>query len=491
MVNPVVGTVAIPEAAQQGQLRTLMTYISQRMMLATRAGITFTGNRDIYRTLGYMRIIRFFDLYSRYVRGGIARRVVDLPPSATWQIPPIISESEDPTPKTPFEKSIIDLANTTKMWHFIERADRLAGIGRYGTLLIGAPGRLQDPLPRGGKVLYFAPFTEYTSPVKTIDSDPTSERFGLPLTYSIRVGSDLIGSILPNNSPSLTSLLEVHWTRVLHIAEGLLEDQVYGTPRLLPAWNYFDDLDKIEGATGEAYWRIADRGLQFDIDKEMQAPTGPEAEKMTQEFEDYINGFQRYIRTQGVKVNPLGSEAPNPKFAAELAVSLISATTGIPVKILMGVQAGKASSDTDDSSWKEMTSCRQNQYADPTILRVLFDRLIDFNYLPEPKSGEYSAIWPDLFSLSEQDRALVAMRYGSAIQMISQAFATGNCPVSQEEARPWFGVPAQGGPKMAGPAPVGTPGVSKQSTPGGGGSGTVKSNPQAKAVTGRGKEKMT
>ena len=56
----------------------------QRLTM-TRAGITFSGRRDLYETLGYLRTLRYEDYYQRYRRGCIASRIIDAFPAATWR----------------------------------------------------------------------------------------------------------------------------------------------------------------------------------------------------------------------------------------------------------------------------------------------------------------------------------------------------------------------------------------------------------------------
>jgi hypothetical protein len=100
------------------------------------------------------------------------------------------------------------------------------------------------------------------SRVARYETDPANERFGEPASYYIR--SQTPGSTFLN--------FEVHHSRVIHIAEGCLEDNVFGTPTLEAVFNLFDDLAKITGGGAEAHWLRANAGLHLDVDAQMGLP---------------------------------------------------------------------------------------------------------------------------------------------------------------------------------------------------------------------------
>jgi hypothetical protein len=130
----------VAEQQNPGRVNSLRTFLSEilsRSQLAYRAGFTFGRKRDLYQALGYPRQLFFRDYYERYRRGGLARRIVNIPPKATWARPPDIYEDADPNTETPFERAFTDIANRCGIWSKIERADRLAGIGTFSLLLLG------------------------------------------------------------------------------------------------------------------------------------------------------------------------------------------------------------------------------------------------------------------------------------------------------------------------------------------------------------------
>ncbi len=423
--------------------RAATSYIQQRIQLATRAGLTFSGQRDLYYTLGYLRVIMWFDLAGRFQRGGIAQRLVKAPCRATWRAAPEVIENPDPAKQTKFEKDFSAFATRTNLFHYLERADVVSGIGRYGCLLLGGGGvDLSQPLKKGQPIKYLAVFSEYSARILSLETNPADPRFGLPSFYRLNLGTDLIGG-----APAM-QFVKVHWTRVIHLAEDRLEDEVFGIPRMLPVWNYLDDLEKVVGGSAEAFWHTADRGLQADVDKDLNL-LDDDAKDLSNEIDEYMHGQRRFLRTQGVKLNVLGAQVADPSGPFKAILSLIAGTKQIPQRVLLGTEAGHLASTEDGASWKETISDRQRLYAGPCILRPLINRLVDFEIIRPPKDYDgYTEVWPDLLAISETDKAINAMRYGTAILNISQAhqFAvtTGNQPlVTDQEVRSrWLGLEA-------------------------------------------------
>ena len=98
-----------PNGAEQvmkpmAELRSLAdSVLLERIQWMRQAGITFGGARDEYEILGYDRIITNKQYRDEYARGGIAGRLVDVFPNATWRGQVELIEDEDPEKITPFE----------------------------------------------------------------------------------------------------------------------------------------------------------------------------------------------------------------------------------------------------------------------------------------------------------------------------------------------------------------------------------------------------
>ena len=146
-----------------GRFTSLISTIISRADLANRAGLTFDGKRDLYKELGYRRVLTFAEYDDRYQRGGIASRIVDAFPMATWRNPPIVTVKGNEK----FGEVWNELALRLKLFHYLERVDRLAGIGRYATLFLGVSGaRSTEQSIQDVKVLHPHPLcTPHISPV--------------------------------------------------------------------------------------------------------------------------------------------------------------------------------------------------------------------------------------------------------------------------------------------------------------------------------------
>ncbi len=394
-----------------GRLTSLVSTIVSRAQLSNRAGITFGNKRDLYAELGYTRTLDYPQYFDRYQRGGIASRIVDAFPTATWRNPPIVSVKENEEFQEVWDKLVTRLA----IYHYLERVDKLAGIGRYAVVFFGTSGgrSAESPLPpvKGPEdLLFLSLFSEENAQIRALVSEVVNPRFGLPDTYNVQ----FIGGLDVNSR--ITAKI-VHSSRVIHIAEGTLEDDVFGCPRLKKVWNYLDDLDKTIGASAEAVWKTVDRGIQFDLDKELDL-TPEDEEDFAAEIEEYMHGQKRFFKTKGITTTVLGSTSIDPRGPVEALVGLISGTTGIPQRILMGSARGELSSGQDERNFNSRVRERQLSFAEPIVLRPFLDKLISINVLPEP-DGPINIEWPDLAILTDKEAADIAARTGQAIKHVS------------------------------------------------------------------------
>lgn len=416
-----------------GRFTSLISTIVSRADLANRAGLTFGGKRDLYKELGYLRVLDFVEYEERYQRGGIASRIVDAFPMATWRNPPVVKVKENEE----FGEVWAELAQRLKLFHYLERVDRLAGIGRYATLFLGVSGgrgvgsSIQKVSGPEG-VLFLSVFSEVNASVRKLEGEPSNPRFGLPSEYDMK----FLGGIAVDQR-ELSKI--VHASRVIHIADGTLEDDVFGAPRLKKVWNYLDDLDKVIGGASEAVWRTVDRGIQFDLDKDLILTEDDETD-FAAEIEEYFLGLKRYIKTKGITTKVLGSEVPDPRGPVDAVIGLISGTTGIPQRILMGSERGELSSGQDERNFNSRVRERQLSFAEPVILRPLLDRFISINALPEP-GGEIIISWPDLAVITDKEEADIAARVGQAVANVSAQAKNGMIVVPPKLfAERWFGI---------------------------------------------------
>lgn len=385
------------------QIRTLSA-IADRLRLQAGLGTSHGGARDYYQVFGYKRKLSFEDYYSRYDRQDIAGRIVDAPARTTWRKPPLVYETEDSATETPFEKAWNELLKRHRIWHYMQRVDRLAGIGRFAILLLGFRGDddLAKPVSPGqfkgvDDLLYLAAYHEGSVEINDWVTNPSDPRFGLPNTYKLKLGSTDGKTGIPRRT------VIVHHSRVIHVAEELDEDEVFGRPRLHRVFNLLDDLQKLVGASAEMFWQGAYRGPAVTTREGYQLDETA-AEKLAEEIDEYIHGLRRFMRLHGLEVQFPQGQSPDPSKIFDVVMTLIAAVTGIPKRILMGSERGELASTKDEDNWLGRIVERQQQFAEPVILRPFIDRLIEVGILPTPMNG-YTVEWPPLFVLSEKDQA--------------------------------------------------------------------------------------
>lgn len=436
----------------QRRLRAL-DMLRSRLDYASQHGFQFGTDRDIYKALGYPRAIQLQDYRDAYQRGGISKRIVDAAPQATWRGDVRVFEPGPRRRMTGFERGWDELNTQLKLTRYFERVDRIAGLGRYAILFLGFnDGRAFDSavsMRRGRerRLNYVSVFSEENASVERFVEDPRDPRFGLPQLYSVKLAPD--GATQDGRRQRQAKEVLVHHSRVIHVADNLLENDVYGIPRLQPVWNLLHDLLKVTGGSAEMFWRGGYQGLQFDVDKDSTL-TEEEIADMDEQLKEWEHNQRRAFQTRGIEINSLPVSVADPRGNFEIIVSQISGTTGIPQRILMGSEMGRLASQQDRLNWGDRIDERRGEFAEPCVARAAIDRLVEFGVLPAARNG-YELEWPDVVALTDDERSANAQRYGQATLALS-----GQQIVTTEEAREnWFGLPAE--PSGSFPPPVERP----------------------------------
>lgn len=434
--------------------------ISLRDRLMNIAGITFDGQRNLYKALGYKRRLAPMDYRSRFNRNAVANRVVKALPKATWRGGAEIIEDEDPTTETAFEAAVADLDKRLStndglgIWAALQQADTLAGIGRYAIIMIGAPGKSAEPLLAASmdEITYLQPYAEEDAKIERFIIDDQDPRFGRPEFYTVQRVSTTGDSV---NSPA--QAMRVHWTRCIHIAEGTLDDSVYGEPRLRCIWNLIDDLEKVTGGGAEAFWKRADQGTVFDLDPMLKIDQ-PSKDALKKQIHEYEHDMRRFLLTRGVEAKTLGSDVADFSKPVESIISQISAGTGIPQRILMGSEEGKLAGTSDRSNWDDRVADRRLDFAEIKT-RSLIDRFISIGALPTPLAGDYDVSFGQLKVLDDAQRAGIAKDWASLNQLTSDTVVTPDDIRERVLNLPPLQDTLHEGPGGGTPPPAPTPGV--------------------------------
>lgn len=384
-----------------------LSALTVRADIASRLGKSFGDDRDIYTALGYKKQPTYNDYVAKYKRQDVARAAVDKPVGVSWSEQPHITESAEK--ETDFEKDWISLAKNLRVFHFLSRVDRLASIGSYAILLMGFDdgGTLESEVTSAKRLLYLTPYAQDNAKIATYEDDPKNERYGLPKEYEINMKS------IGGTGAGMLSK-KAHWSRIIHVAEDLLEDNVEGMPRLQPIFNRLQDLDLIAGGSAEMFWRGAFPGLAF-MTQEGRSVQGQDLEDLKDELEEYMHNLKRYLRLRGIDIKELKPQVADPSNHVSVQIDLIACALGIPKRILLGSERGELASSQDEKAWLKSIEKRRIDYCEPVILRPLIDRLISIGILPKPKD-EYTAVWPDLLVSSDKDVAEIGAARSKALK---------------------------------------------------------------------------
>lgn len=420
-------------------VRALSTDLVNRVQFALRSGLAWGMSRRVhlYQVLGYETRLTIQHYRALYERDGLAQRIVDLPPAETWVAGFQVVEDEDPEVETEFEKAAADLGERLMIPQVFLAADKLAGLGHHAAILIGAgrPGEkidLSTPLPNniGGpdNIIYLTPFAEDNCRVTKLDTNPASDHYGQPLTYEITLGLPVGGvqfdGIFGVTQNSLGEVVpNVHWTRVIHIAEKAHENKIYGVPRLRAVYDYLEALFKVVHGGAEGAWRRMDPGIYIDIDPEVDIRPDPSVgdglddedaqaaaiRQVEEKARDYYQGMNRFIVGRGMQVTPLNANVKDYGANSDTLLKLIAASTGIPLRILTGSEMGKLASDQDRENANDRASERRLSFAEG-VVRQFIDRLVKYGGLPKPKlnNGKYQVVWGEAQKeLTETEKATV------------------------------------------------------------------------------------
>lgn len=387
-------------------------------------GLTFGGDRDIYTVLGYKVDLTYRDYRDRYARGGIAARLINAFPAATWREAPELAERNKPddTLASDFELAWQGLVDRLHLYRTLERTDRLASIGNYAGLVLGLRGQTDfsepaQPVSGPDDLLYLSAYSQEHVRISELVAENDSPLFGQPKTYQIdfsrRNSSTLLeGERLRPSMPGQRGQTRVHASRVIHLAENGLEDDIIGTPRLRPVWNYLDDLDKLIGGTAEMVWQDAPRRFALLLDKEADLDDDSRV-AMKEQVDRFVHNAQRFMRLQGMNVEQFEGHVPDASGNIDKTLQVLAGAAGIPVRMLLGSERGELASSQDESNWAQTIAGRQHTHAGP-FLRRLVDRCIGLRALPQPAGG-YDLWWPPLVAPTELERSTIALNWTRAI----------------------------------------------------------------------------
>ena len=409
------------------QLRRIQTYSSlvTRASLYSGFGSAYDGDRNLYTALGYKTDPGYSDYYQIYSREGVAKRVNDAECEAIWNYPPTVNDDKE-VKDSEFEKVYNQIVKEQKLYNKLNRCDKLLGFGTYSLLLLGfndveneegykAPVQVGKNL----KLVYTQCYSSEYATVKTIVQDVTDPRFGMPEIYTISISStptnDSAMATPPHTATAVgaktttaNTVIEVHHSRVIHILQDNLQNEVYGEPRLKVGYNRLTDIQKVVGGGSEMFWRGGRPGFVANVDPEATwDEDDPSVTDMQDQLDEYEHNLRRVLYLQGVDLKSLDQQIADPMNQLDVNLQILSAGYKIPKRILTGSERGELASSQDRSNWFEHVISRRANFAEPIVLEPFINRLIEYKILPVPSGDEYYFEWENFYEMSDKEKAEV------------------------------------------------------------------------------------
>ena len=390
--------------------------------------------RDMNAECGYPDTVSIDDYRKMYDREGISARVVDILPDESWTESPAVVSNQAGN-ETAWEKEIQALDDAFNIFEELATGDRLSGVGEFGILLFGfGDGKKLDqpvdgvtgiPIARQKTkgtsttkrdLSYLRTFDQSVVKITKYETDDKSPRYGQPVMYQVVMTADALAVATGQSIGSAeTRTLDVHWTRVLHLADNRMNSKVFGVPRMRNVYNRLHDLWKVLGGSAEMFWKGGFPGISIETTPgaPARAFTPDEIADLKEQVQDYQNTLQRYLALTGMTAKTLAPQVADPTNHFTTAIKAICISKGYPYRIFMGTEEAQLAGTQDQKNWSKRIARRQNTYLTPKVVRPFIDRLMEAGVLS--RVDRYWVNWPSADVMSEKEKAEVAKAKAEAL----------------------------------------------------------------------------
>ena len=243
--------------------------------------------------------------------------------------------------------------------------------------------------------------------------DTHNPRYGQPTEYIIQFNAT--DHEMEGGMNDLRTA-QVHWPRLLHVADNRETSELFGTPRLQLVYNNIIDNCKIRGSSAEMFYKGAYPGISIEAVDDITGGGQLDLESMRRSIELYENGLQRWFGLINAKANSLSPQVQSPADHVRVNLEEICIALGCPLRIFMGSESAHLASDQDAAAWNNRLMERQQNYLTPYLVRPFLTRLVQIGALPPPRDGFFKVEWNDLNTMTELEKYSVAQTRLSIIQ---------------------------------------------------------------------------
>jgi hypothetical protein len=215
----------------------------------------------------------------------------------------------------------------------------------------------------------------------------------------------------------------VHWTRVIHLpnVDNRINSPVMSISRMQQCLNRLLDIRKISAASAEGYWKSCFATISAETNPSLGGDVKIDTAGLDQMFADFYAGLRRTLITRGMTMKTLAPSVVDPTGHLDKHIEAVCIKIACPIRVFKGSERGELASGQDDSKWNDVLRARELLHVTPMVIVPFINRLILLGVLPEPKDG-YTVVWPDRESVSDKDKAGLALTITQAIS----AYIAGN-----------------------------------------------------------------
>lgn len=359
-----------------------------------------TKHQKSWVDYGYPRALAFAMYKDMYDRIGACRNGCDTWVDNCWLTPPVISVEENDDKRKGAELTLDKYARRIGLFRALKEADRMQYPAHYSGIIVRvADGKTPDePLAKTtlDNIKQLIPVWEGQLTPGTLNTDKSSDRYGMPETYTYN-------SRAVENSPDQRDSIvsdTIHWTRIWIFNEGASGNTIYGTSAVEPAFNALMDWEKMRGSGGEGAWRAAAQRFVMTAKEGQQRPDNDVLDALSETLTEMFESFDTVPYIGGSELQPLNNNLPNVEHFLEATRQDIAAGFKLSTKGVFGSQEGKLAGEHDQGNDTKKFQSRRDSYLTSAIEQVL-EWHVNFTDLP---AEDWSVEWDDLAAPTSKQR---------------------------------------------------------------------------------------
>ncbi len=401
-----------------------------------------------WREYGWPENVGFRDFYNLYDRQGVAYGVVNRLSDKCFETNPWViqgDEFDESKKETAWDKEFKSFAKRSQLWQALHDADKMRLVGRFAGLILqikdGGNWDEEVTISKGVIKKIIPAWEGQLTPLDLV-ADENDENYGEPTFWQYQEGQVKTNSentVAPRN-------LKIHPSRII-----ILGDWRSGRSYLKAAYNSFVNLEKIEGGSGEGFLKNASNRMSVNFDAAANLAdiarqyglkdVASLHEAFNEAAADLNNGIDRLLITQGANVQQLVSQVPDPTSHYGISLQTISASTGQPAKIIVGMQTGERASVEDIKDFNKLGQGRRTGPLSSDI-KVIVEHCQAIKLVSLVPGQDFEVMWDDLTESSQGEKLTFADQMATINQ--KSAGSGEGAPFTNAEIREtagWEGVP--------------------------------------------------